>query len=119
MIDFYNAELRRLANSSITLKNMDRFIDRDKSKISWSGRVKKIFLKREQIFFSKKFIRKSSYRPFAKLNLYFCRDLNECQHNTAKFFPQKESKNLVICVSGRGANSFSVLITDKVPDIVM
>lgn len=115
MIDFYNQELERLKNEALTLKNIDKFIDRDKTKISWTHRVKEKFIKKEKINFQLRSIKASSYRPFMKKWVYFDHLLNERRYQLPKIFPQADTQNQVICVSGVGAKIFSTLMTDSIP----
>jgi predicted helicase len=76
-------------------------------------------VKRNKIFLEEiNEYRKTLYRPFTIVNSYFGDDLNQERYQLPKLFPNKDSKNLVICVSGIGANKdFSTLITDSIPDL--
>ena len=57
------------------------------------------------------------YRPFNKQHLYFSRDFNEAIGLSPKFFPSKDSKNLLICVSPSQNDGLSVLITDTIANL--
>ncbi len=60
----------------------------------------------------------STYRPFCKMNTYFDDDLNQERYQLTKLFPTKNHTNLVICVSGNGANKENgIMITDVIPDL--
>ena len=116
MIDFYNQELDRLKNKTLDSKNIDKFINRDESKIKWTHRIKKKLIQKSNLLFEQYQIKLSSYRPFMKSYIYFDYLLNERQYQLPKIF-NKDDSNKVICVSGIGAKTFSVLITDAIPDL--
>ncbi len=115
MIQFYNQELARLKDKTLDKKTIDKFINRDDKKIKWSYRIKEKFCREKRAIFDQKLLRCSSYRPFMKSLVYFDRDFNERQSQLPKIFPKETTKNKMICISGVGANKFSVLITDVVP----
>ena len=117
MIHFYNQELDRLKSKNLDTKNIDKFIDRDEKKIKWTYRIKEQFIKRTELVFQKKHMRKSNYRPWTKSYLYFESNFNERHYQLPKIFPTADIKNKVICVSGVGAKTFSVLIVDSIPDL--
>ena len=117
MISFYNQELKRLKDKILNKKNIDKFIDRNEKKIKWSHKVKENLIKNKELLFQKSFIRKSNYRPFTKSCLYFDSILNERHYRLPKLFPNKDIKNKMICISGVGAKTFSVLMVDSIPDL--
>ena len=106
MIDFYNKQVRTGVSQS------------DPSKISWSRGLMNDFLKKKIHKFEYNAIRLACYRPFTKQHYYFDRNFNDMLYQMGKLFPDPQSKNLVICVPGVGANKgFSILITDCIPDV--
>ena len=115
MIRFYNQELDRLKNKNLDTKNIDTFIDRDEKKIKWSRKIKKRFIERKNQSFIEKNLRKSTYRPFTKSWLYFSDTFNEETYHNSKIFPKVDKKNKVICISGIGPKTFSVLMADNIP----
>ncbi len=115
MIQFYNQEMDRLKDKALNKKNIDNFINRDEKKISWSDTLKRHFIARRTSQFQDIKIRKSNYRPFTKNYLYFDNILNERHYLQLKIFPKQTTQNKVICVSGVGEKTFSVLMTDVVP----
>ena len=118
MIQFYNQELKHLNGKKMNYKNMNGFISLDSKKIQWSEGLKRNFLRRKQGVFKENHIRKSSYRPFTKSFLYFDNLFNERQREYLFLkFNNENVENKVICVSGIGAKSFSVLMTDATPDL--
>ena len=118
MIQFYNQELNRLKNKELNSKNIDQYISLDEKKISWSRSLKADFVRKREGKFKRMHIRKSSYRPFMKSCIYFDRMFNEVQSQLQRIFPKEDmrNRNKVICVSGVGANTFSVLMTDTIPN---
>ncbi len=117
MIDFYNQELNRLKDKEINKKNIDNLINRDDRKIKWTRKIKKYFMKKENLSFDKICIRQSSYRPFMKSWLYFSEHFNEEIYHNDKMFFKNNTENKVIYVSSIGAKTFSVLMTDAIPDL--
>lgn len=119
MIDFYNFELQRF-NDFYRLSDRKKrdeligdFIDGNAEKISWSRSLKKLAARNEFIKFNPESVAISLYRPFTKQCVYFNRFVNEYVFQFPKLFPDVNSKNKVICLSGIGARAgFSVLITD-------
>ena len=117
MIESYSRELDRLKNKNLNIKNVDQFIDLDSKKITWSYGLKENLLKKRQALFKKEYIKQSIYRPFMKSWVYFDEMFNERRYQLLKIFPKNDTENKVICVSGVGAKTFSVLITDFIPDV--
>ena len=121
MIEFYNKAREHIIieaiSDSVDLSAIgDIFITSDKHDISWSRGLYKCIKKNKEILFLETAIHTSLYRPFVKSNLYFDRDLNEMILLMPSIFPTTEHKNLVIAVSGIGANKgFSVLMIDTLP----
>ncbi len=59
----------------------------------------------------------TNYRPYVKSNRYFHNHLNNNLFQTPKFFPNKNFKNFVICIPGRGnKNEASILMTNLITD---
>lgn len=60
------------------------------------------------------------YRPYFKQWVYFNKDFNEYIYQLPKIFSNDLVKNLVICVTGRGATKdFCALISNTLPDLEM
>ena len=122
MIDFYNAERNRFNKryGDFDLKQrslkVDRFVDTDDKKISWSVNLKMDVARNREISFDETRLVISMYRPFQKQVLYFDRRMNERVLQIPRIFPHKKSKNLVIVVKGNwsGYGQF-VLLTDCLP----
>lgn len=126
MIDFYNSEVKRFNTAYPELgekaraAQLDDFINTNPKRISWTRSLKYDLLKDRKFAFEPEGLVPSLYRPFTKQGLYFNRRFNEMVYQIPQIFPTKDSKNLVISVTGRGATKeFSALITNVIPDLEM
>lgn len=124
MIDFYNKESARFyeafsgADKKTREANVDKFIDTDPMRISWSVNLKQSLISNKQGTFDPLNLTQSLYRPFTKQWLYRCRMFNHSLGQTPNIFPDSNVENLVICVSGIGSRSgFSALITNTLPNL--
>lgn len=121
MIDFYNTELDRFDGSYSSLdkkdreKIVDKFIDNDSTKISWTHNLKQWLAKGKGLSFNDGAISTSMYRPFTKQWLYYSRELNERVYQMPKIFPEAESDNLVILVKARWSDGQIAQITNCPP----
>jgi len=100
------------------IQKLEDFISYDSSKISWNRGFKQD-LERGKVFsYEDKSLTMGIYRPFFKQHTYFSRELNDMVYLMPKLFPNRESKNLVICVSGLGGSKENTtIITDNIPDL--
>jgi predicted helicase len=121
MITFYNSEVQRF-NAAIPgldkkarEEAVDSFINTNPMQISWTRAIKQELTKNRQFAFEEKCLTSSLYRPFTKQWLYFNRRFNEMVYQMPRIFPNAAAKNRVICVTGIGARTFSVLISDSLP----
>ncbi len=89
----------------------------DKRKISWSRSLKADLDRGRRASYSGSNLRVSSYRPFTKQWLYFEKMFNEYRYKMPDFYPNQDSRTLVLCCTGQGSNSpFSALVTDFLPN---
>ena len=121
MIAFYNEQLSSYqiaCNNSKTKKlDSEKFISNDPKQISWSRGLKKSLEKGLVYKYEEYYIRSSSYRPYCKCYLYFNQDFNETIGQAFKIFPNEIVENLVIAVTGVGAQKdFSTLMFNNIPD---
>lgn len=119
-IDFFNEEVEKL--KSILLINpqleIDDIISNDHTKISWTVNLKKDYTKLSKHSFNETEIIVSMYRPFSKQRLYFDRPFIERPGIWSKLIPNRNSKNLIISITGvGGSKQFSPLITDTIPNL--
>jgi hypothetical protein len=85
--------------------------------MNWSRALKQELSKGRHFPFEPNEVMCALYRPYHKSWLYFDRKFNEFVYQMPKIFPSPKHKNIVISVTGVGANKgFSALITDAVPN---
>lgn len=119
-IDFFNMQsneykAQKSNNHNIDIKN---FIDTDPRKISWNRNFINDIERHKQYRFIENNVVIGHYRPFCRLNLYFDKSLNAMLYQNKKLFPTRNSYNLIICVSGRGAQKpFSAFISNNIADL--
>lgn len=121
LIAFYGEQLtaykRLCKESNSNPPDLESFISTDSKKISWTRSLKRDLSRLKRHSFNETSIVKSQYRPFAKQWLYFDRRFNEMVYKVPSLFPTPRHTNLVIAVTGAGANKpFSSLISDTIPD---
>ena len=116
-IDFYNSEVDRYLREGIG-EAARSFVITDAKKISWD-RVEFQGVERgRKISFDKKSVTKSLYRPFSRGWVYFNRTFNNCVYKMPQIFPEKNSLNRVICLSGPGTQrGVSCLMSGDLPDV--
>lgn len=124
MITFYNDELDRYQAVSRESKKqpqvIEKFIDTDATKISWTRSLKADLRKGKHVAFSGQRAVVSMYRPFCKQWLYFDRRMNEMVYQIPKLFPTPVHPNLVIATTGSGSpKTFSALICREIPNYHM
>ena len=123
MIHFYHSELNRLKTNldfkKFNGKTISSHLNSNNRKISWTCSLKQSLLKEKRGEFTNN-IQISQYRPFQKKYLYFDKMFNErLSQNPRIWFDKKGNRieNKVIAVSGKGAKSFSVLMTEYIADL--
>lgn len=128
MIDFYNAELDRFdaihkqSDRKERDAALDKFINTDPSKISWTRALKSDLVKGKHFTFNGDCLTPSLYRPFTRQWLYYNRAFNEMVYQMPRIFPMGDStaENRVICTSGGGEKvPFSVLMSNALPSLHM
>ena len=123
MIAKYNAELERFntAYSNLDRKArqslVDNFIDTDPTQISWTRALKQELAKGSSFEFDNNSLYQSLYRPYTKQAMYFNRRFNEMVYQQPRIFPAADTENLVIQASGMGAKTFTVIISNVLPDL--
>ena len=108
-------QIQYCKNQNLNDINLDKKIH-DKKIIAWTRGLSKRLQKNKIEFINEK-IRTIQYRPFFKQFLYFDNVFNQEMGQIPKFFPENNSKNLVICIPYRITGRFSVFITNIAPDL--
>ena len=121
-IDFYNQQ--QVSFSKALEKNPklkpEGFLDTNATKISWTVNLKKDVEKGNKHSFQKTEIKKSLYRPYLSMNLYYDRPFIERPGLSSRLFPTKETQNLLITITGSGASKpFSVMMTNQITNLDM
>jgi len=126
MIAFYDEELKRLTklgagkSRAEMAELVEKCVDSDAKKISWSRALKADIVKGHKRPFDEECFVTGHYRPFSKQGFYFSRHFNEMVYQMPQVFPTPRHPNVVIAVSGIGASKdFSALATDCVPNFHM
>lgn len=86
----------------------------DPCKIKWTSSLQNFANKGKTITFNKKNISEILYRPFFIQKAYNAKELIHRVGHFAKYFPQEQSQNLIICSSGVGSKEYSCLMVDCV-----
>lgn len=103
-------------NDELGVSSKDE-LSTDATKISWTSSLIERALKGEPLKINNDF-RVCLYRPFSKMETYRGEGLVHRRGQHDDFFPTKESRNLLIALSGIGSSKdFSAIITDTIPDI--
>lgn len=117
MISFYNTEVIRYKE---TLPNdLKSFVNNDPTKISWSSSLLPKVGKGIEALYSQRNILKSYYRPYSKQWLYHDGMFNHRVGQMPNIFPNKESENRLIYLSGSGnsGKKLTALMLDGLPDL--
>ncbi|MCB1156791.1 MAG: DEAD/DEAH box helicase [Leptospiraceae bacterium] len=126
MIDFYNSEVDRYSKAckgkqKDKYPKVDDFINTNTTKLSWVRSTKNDLAKFNKRNYEKSSLVKSYYRPFFKQNMYYSRIFNDMVYQMPQIFPEADSENLVMYMSGLGnsGKDFSVVMVDTIPDLNM
>jgi predicted helicase len=94
---------------------IDDFVKHEDEKLSWS-RDLKLDLKRERLAkYSEDKVRRSIYRPYTLEWAFVDRIMNEEVYNNLSYFPNSDTKNLVIGVPGAGGRlPFWTIVSDRI-----
>jgi predicted helicase len=126
MIDFYNQQVDRFSKACVGKSKsdlaelVDKVVDNDPTKISWSANLKADVARLTKHLFDNERIVTHVYRPFCKQAGYFDRSFNERVYQIPRIFP-KGLSNLLIYISGSGnsGKDSTALIVDCIPDLNM
>jgi len=120
MIAFYNSqqtEFIQQKQQNLDLE-VENFIDTNPTKISWTRALRRDLGNNISHTFKEIELKTGLYRPFCKQNLYYDKSFIESPGLSSQFFPSKNTKNLIISISGIGSNKdFSLLISDCISNL--
>ena len=122
-IAFYNSEVERYRHACEGKSDDNKpivgdFLNYDSTQIHWDRANKKEVTQNKTSEFNPDNLRVGLYRPFCKQGLYFNRQWNNDRYQQPRIFPNPDTQNLAICVSGIGAGKeFSALMVDTVPNL--
>ncbi len=118
MIATFNAEVSRFISAGKPQEKS--FLLSDPKRISWSALLHDSLQRCRTIDFDAYYLRQSAYRPFTMQWSYLDRLMNQRVSRISKMFPQHQSDNIVICVTGVSERKgFSVLATRSIPNLHM
>jgi len=118
MIEFYNEQVKTYQDLTDKKPRLDKFIETDSKKISWSSSLKQHLKRANRFEYRNNALVSGLYRPFCKQWLYFDQYFNHRVGQMPRIFPNPTLQNLVICVTGIGAaKDFNAFISDTLPDI--
>ena len=114
LISVYQADLVRYQELS-PVENLESVLTLDKTKIQWTRGLKNDLKKANQIDFKHGDMRIIQVAPFTKQWLYCSSELNEEDYQNYRFFPQPDSRNRSIVLSGPHARiGFSTYMTETI-----
>ena len=113
--DYLNALCKINDNLDINIKDVT---SQHKTNVQWDRELENKLKRRKKTVFDVEYIRNSAYRPFVKTNCYADYTFVNCKYQQDIIFPDEYTKNLVICVPGKGGGKlFSCIITNTIPDL--
>lgn len=113
-IEFYNTQRTAfLKHKNIEL---EEYIDKDGTKISWSRALKNKLKNNTECSFNEAHIYEGLYRPFEKQYCYIDNDFNEMLYQTQKIFPNNTTDNICILITATGGLFFDVFLSNTVAD---
>ena len=119
MLETYNDHVSRWGRLA-TKPPVDDFVLNDSSQISWSEGLKNYLKRQILVEYDDTHLRRSIYRPFTTMYVYFDQHLTERRYQFPVIFPTAEtqSENQVICLRAPGnKKAFHCLMTNVVPDL--
>ena len=118
MIDAYNGQVdayRRLKKKPAKIED---FLDYKSGKIAWSELLKNSLVRGIKVDFNEASIRRSNYRPFISMWLYFDSVMNERRYGFPDIFPKHDSKNSVIWLKVGSDWPMFALMSDRICDLM-
>jgi len=119
MIAFYNdqVDLLILEKKKKSEIKLDDIINTDTKKISWSRGLKRDLENRNKFNYNEENVYIFMYRPYIKQSVYYTKNLNEYVYQWSRFYPNRNTKNVFICISSSGTTTgLSLMITNSIVD---
>ncbi|HDL6948061.1 TPA: DEAD/DEAH box helicase [Yersinia enterocolitica] len=116
-INFFNSEVDRYKKeyNSGSLKD---FVRIDPFNFAWYGESYKEISRDRYYDIADGVVRVSLYRPYSKSLVYFNENMMHRVSKIPEIFPEKNSNNLIIIITGRGSTKgFSSLISNEIVDL--
>lgn len=120
MLNFYEIQKNDFLTAKIDNPNLaiEDFVDNSPMQISWTRSLRNSAKNNINITYEKSCIVDFAYRPFNNQQTYYNKFLIESPGLWTSFFPKKESENLIINVTGSGANkNFTSIITNNITNL--
>ncbi len=112
-IEFYNRQNAQFGGGKIS--KVEDVIDYNSRKVSWTSSLISSLKRGKSILFDEACLAPSIYRPFQKQHLYFSNDLTHRIGKMRGIFPNADTENLVIQISGVGSKNFTALMSKHLP----
>ncbi|HET8842779.1 MAG TPA: type ISP restriction/modification enzyme, partial [Ktedonobacteraceae bacterium] len=119
LINTYNSELDRWKRRGSDPISIDDFVTYDDKRIKWSEGLKTTLQRGLALQFEESKIRRALYRPFSKAWIYFDRTVVERTYQMPQIFPApaSEQENVIIGVTGVGADHQTFLAARHIVDV--
>ena len=118
MVDDYLGALREMEENDNPEATVDDITRHHSSNLRWDNKLKHRVQRRAIAGFLRTHVREVAYRPFVKQYLYADRTFSQRPGMTGVLFPEPDTENRAICVTGTGSTKpFSALVVDAMPDI--
>ncbi|GAA4185895.1 DEAD/DEAH box helicase [Gryllotalpicola kribbensis] len=119
-VDAFNAEVGAYEQegSSLSLKELEQFVDTDPSRISWNRNAFRDLERKRRYAVTESAFRSASHRPFTRMSAYFDRDANAMTYRLPSVFPTSATHTPGIVVSTpRPGTAFATLAVADLPDL--
>ncbi|CAL8973717.1 hypothetical protein CELL_01602 [Cellulomonas sp. T2.31MG-18] len=126
MVSFFNSQVDAYAafvkreGMRDPRNHVESFIDTDPTRVSWSRALRAMVGRGRHIPPRAGALTTGAYRPFARMAMWFDRDVNEVVSQIPSIFPAPGYRNVGFTLTGPGSHfSFCLLATDLVPNYHM
>ena len=116
LVDAYNEKTEKYQKSDKSA-SIKKFVETESKRIPWHDDTYSKAAKGIKAIFNPDNFADSLYRPFYKQAFYYDEHFIARPRKFLQIFKGKDTKNLVIGVSGVGVNEFSCFVSKSVPDL--